>query len=71
MKFDLKFPEHLPGASIEKPNDVFKTEEVLSCAVCKEPTYWLEVNFEVALCSEECDRKLCDDFAGHRYDQPD
>lgn len=34
----------------------------LKCMICREPTTWLEINFEGPLCSEECDDKMWNDY---------
>jgi hypothetical protein len=60
MKFDDRFPDAQPG---DQPvPDIVKTAKSFPCWNCKEETSWVEINFGVSLCSEECvqqkDREL-------------
>lgn len=39
-----------------------KSETSSPCCICKEPTSWIEINFQGNLCSEECDKKMWDGY---------
>jgi hypothetical protein len=65
MKYDDKFPdapfdfEHQePGVCIWKGLDIPK-----ECMWCHSLTAWVSITLDNAVCSEECDRAIWDDFS--------
>ena len=42
--------------------NLIKCDDLEPCNVCKEPTKYIEYCYEVRCCSEECVKKLDDDY---------
>ena len=60
MKFEDKYPDM---KEIHDERDLMiKGREPQPCAVCKEPTPFVEISFEAHFCSEECLNKQWDDY---------
>ena len=47
------------GSALIKADD---TDEPYSCFVCGALTHWIDINFEAAICSEECERAAWNDY---------
>ena len=63
MKFKDKYPLALPWQ--EQKDTIFRMKDIENqepCAICGEGTDWVDMNFECAICSEECLTKLMDAF---------
>ena len=42
--------------------NLIKCEDLKPCNVCKEPTEFIDYCYECRCCSEECEKKLDDDY---------
>ncbi len=70
MNFNKKYPGAIPGKVYENsmrltPRENLDIEvggEYRGCRKCKEPTRWVEVNFDAPVCSEECLQQMDADF---------
>ena len=61
MKFEKKYPDARPGGdfSLEQPvPGLVLVLSICNCAICKEQTNWLELNYQCFICSEECLAKM-------------
>ncbi len=57
-EFD-KMPESIQKFRI---NHYLKGDKLLPCWICFDLTFWLEINFEAPICSEECDNIAWEDY---------
>lgn len=62
MKYADKFPDMVP--IFDEQENIFRGFESKPCHVCKRITQYIEVNYNVPLCSEECSDKLDRMIAG-------
>lgn len=57
MRYSERYPQPLPQyfEPVDPENQhVFFTNEIVTCYVCRQPCRWIDVFFEVGMCSEEC-----------------
>jgi hypothetical protein len=45
-----------------KGSNLFKSPTIANCWHCGDLTYWIDINFEAHLCSEECEDAKWDEF---------
>lgn len=62
MKYANKFPNMIP--IFDEQENVFRGFDSKPCHVCKRITQYIEVNYNVPLCSEECSDELDRMIAG-------
>jgi hypothetical protein len=59
-KFDVLYPNQPTNQLNEdiyfEGSSLVKVDDTQPCWNCKEPTSWIDINFEAYLCSEECER---------------
>lgn len=62
MNFDLKYP-NAPHMGEVEPG-LFKSgiEEKCYISTCINMTSWIDMDFETTVCSEECRRRLVNDY---------
>lgn len=67
MKYADKFPHLIP--ILDEVEGVIRLRTPRACHVCRRITEYLEVNYGVPLCSEECsdelDRMISDEINSH------
>lgn len=63
MIFDEVFSKlnYLESIYIEG-SELIKSSDHHSCFVCGKQTHWLDINFQAALCSLECEREAWSDY---------
>lgn len=62
MLFEQKYPDAKPQDEVRC--GLLKVETEKPCCICYSRTTFVEMNYEVYLCSEECERKLDEDCCG-------
>jgi len=67
--FDEQHPsaKHLEEIQFEG-SALIKSTDPHSCFNCGKTTHWIDINFEGALCSPECERKAWEDYANALQD---
>src|SRR4051812_8431872 len=60
MRFDKKYPDAKHDDELEECMCYFDIPDI--CIMCWEPSHFVELNFEAALCSEECRDKLYKEY---------
>ncbi len=66
MKFSQKYMATPMGEfSFESPTGYEPFFNPLQglCDVCREPTFWADVDFQCFICSEECQKVLNDEYS--------
>ena len=61
MRWESKFP----GVAVDKDTDtgLWHCPMVGKCFMCQAETSWVDLCFEAALCSQECEQAAYDDIA--------
>ena len=64
MTFDEQHPnaKYLEEIQFEG-SALIRSTTLHHCFVCNQFTNWIDINFEGALCSPECERKAWEDYA--------
>lgn len=67
--FGEQYPnaEHLEEIQFEG-SALIKSTNPYPCFNCGKTTHWIDINFEGALCSPECERKAWEDYANALQD---
>lgn len=67
MKFELKYPDAKLSQRFEfEYSHVTKTPSLGTCQHCDSMTKWIDILFQVNVCSEECGSALWDHYKSHR-----
>ena len=60
MKYDEKYPN---AEAWDEPEPCILKEDLAEpCFECGVSTSWIELNFQVAICSEECFNKVLEEY---------
>ncbi len=59
MKFNKKYPN---AVYMDLQEEMLKGGNPEPCMICKELTFWVEINFQGHICSEECLKTMNSDF---------
>lgn len=63
MTFDEQHPNARYLEEIQfEGSALIKSTDPRNCFVCNRVTHWIDINFEGALCSPECERKAWEDY---------
>jgi len=53
MKYIDKYPNSKPDDEVEP--SILRVEKEHRCDVCRSKTYFIDIDYQVPVCSEECD----------------
>ena len=62
MKFDQLYPNAAAGFKSKDYEGIILSESKGRCIICNSGTCWLDEDFDVLVCSEECAIQLLEEY---------